>query len=121
ERRAPLDAVDRVALAEQEFREIRAVLTGDAGDQRDLAHVRSMRCALPLPPIAQKSGETKNSRSLHRLAKAKSRSARAAGALEREQRRVTGRERLPPVRKRHPEHAAQLVVREPRVRRSART
>ena len=35
ERRAPLDAVDDVALAEEELGEVGAVLAGDAGDERD--------------------------------------------------------------------------------------
>ena len=36
-RRAPLDAVDLVALAQQQFGEIGAVLSGHAGDQCHLA------------------------------------------------------------------------------------
>ncbi len=35
ERGTALDAVDDIALAEQEFGEKRAILTGDAGDERD--------------------------------------------------------------------------------------
>ena len=38
QRRPPLDAVDRVALAQQELGEIGAVLPGNAGDQRDFCH-----------------------------------------------------------------------------------
>jgi hypothetical protein len=36
QRAAPLDAVDDVALVEQEFGQISAVLAGDPGDERDL-------------------------------------------------------------------------------------
>ena len=39
-RRAALDAVDVVALVEQQLGEIGAVLSGDAGDERDLADPR---------------------------------------------------------------------------------
>ena len=35
ERGAALDAVNDIALAEQEFGEKRAILTGDTGDERD--------------------------------------------------------------------------------------
>jgi hypothetical protein len=46
-RRAPLHAVDLVALLEQEFGEVSAVLPRDAGDQRRLAVALS---AQPSPP-----------------------------------------------------------------------
>ena len=39
QRRAPLDAVDLVALLQQEFGQIGAVLAGDASNQGALAHV----------------------------------------------------------------------------------
>ena len=38
ERRPPLDAVDGVALLQQELGEVGPVLPGDPGDQRDLCH-----------------------------------------------------------------------------------
>jgi hypothetical protein len=36
--RAPDEAVDLLSLAEQQLREIGAVLTGDTGDERSAAH-----------------------------------------------------------------------------------
>ena len=44
-RRAALDAVHDVAFIEKETREKRSILTGDAGDQRDLV-AHSVRSAL---------------------------------------------------------------------------
>ena len=43
QRRAALDAVHHVALAEQELGEVGAVLAGDAGDQCDWRHEVSRR------------------------------------------------------------------------------
>jgi hypothetical protein len=42
---AAFDAVHHVALFEQQFGEIGAVLTGDAGDQRGLSHLALLQTA----------------------------------------------------------------------------
>ena len=47
ERGAALDAVDFVALAEQELGEVGAVLAGDAGDQSSLSHLKVKRILAP--------------------------------------------------------------------------
>jgi hypothetical protein len=47
-RTAPNDAVDFVAFLQQQFREIRSVLPGDAGDERNFSHQESIATHEPM-------------------------------------------------------------------------
>ena len=50
QRRPPLDAVDFVSLRQQEFSQIRAVLSGNAGDKGNLqCNLRSLNVSTILP------------------------------------------------------------------------